>query len=94
MFREPVSLLTKARYALTGAAAAAAVLERIRQVVRERVRIADRAVTFSAGVAVHTAPESWQACLARADAALYRAKREGRDRVVWTSPGEGASSRT
>ncbi|WP_334155317.1 GGDEF domain-containing protein [Tepidimonas sp.] len=76
------------------AAAAAAVLERIRQVVRERVRIGDRAVTFSAGVAVHTAPESWQICLARADAALYRAKREGRDRVVWTPAGEGGSSRT
>ncbi|MEY2479051.1 MAG: hypothetical protein QOG87_4366 [Actinomycetota bacterium] len=37
--------------------------------------------TFSAGVAVHRAGRSPAATLGRADAALYRAKRSGRDRV-------------
>ena len=37
--------------------------------------------TFSAGVAVHQADRSPAATLGRADAALYRAKRTGRDRV-------------
>ena len=37
--------------------------------------------TFSAGVAVHVAGRSPAATLGRADAALYRAKRTGRDRV-------------
>lgn len=74
-------------------AAASAVLERVRQVVRERVRVGGEAITFSAGVATHNAPEPWQACLARADAALYRAKREGRDRVLWPQPGEAVAAR-
>jgi diguanylate cyclase (GGDEF)-like protein len=37
--------------------------------------------TFSAGVAVHRSERSPAATLGRADAALYRAKRAGRDRV-------------
>ena len=64
-------------------AAASAVLDRVRQAVRERVRAGGEPVTFSAGMAVHQAPEPWEACLSRADAALYRAKGEGRDRVLW-----------
>ena len=65
-----------------------AVLERVRQAVREQVRVGEQPVTLSAGMAVHQAPEPWQSCLSRADAALYRATREGRDRVVW-QPTEG-----
>jgi len=66
-------------------AAAFAVLERVRQAVRERVRVQGEPVTLSAGVAAHEAPETWETCLARADAALYDAKRAGRDRVCWPS---------
>ena len=39
-------------------------------------------VTVSIGIAVGKATESFEALLERADAALYRAKREGRNRVV------------
>jgi len=38
-------------------------------------------LTFSAGVALRAAGESFEACLRRADAALYAAKRGGRNRV-------------
>ena len=37
--------------------------------------------TFSAGVAIHQTGRSPAATLGRADAALYRAKRSGRDQV-------------
>ena len=39
-------------------------------------------VTVSAGIAMASANETWQSLIARADKALYRAKAEGRDRVV------------
>ena len=39
-------------------------------------------VTLSAGVACYRSAESIEELLARADAALYRAKNAGRDRVV------------
>jgi diguanylate cyclase (GGDEF)-like protein/PAS domain S-box-containing protein len=39
-------------------------------------------VTVSLGVAQQAAGETWNAALTRADAALYRAKQEGRDRVM------------
>ena len=44
-------------------------------------------VTVSLGVAVlgHE-PDTWEALLCRADAALYRAKNEGRDRIVLAAP--------
>jgi diguanylate cyclase (GGDEF)-like protein len=42
----------------------------------------DLRLTFSAGVAVHAANASLTQTLERADAALYQAKAEGRDRVV------------
>lgn len=57
------------------------VLERIREAVH-RVDAGTRPVTFSAGVARHRPDESVDALLARADAALYEAKRTGRDRCV------------
>ena len=39
-------------------------------------------ITFSAGMAVLSAGEEGEAALSRADAALYRAKDQGRNRLV------------
>jgi polar amino acid transport system ATP-binding protein len=44
-------------------------------------------VTLSAGIAVRQARESWEQALARADAALYRAKQAGRNRVAYDEDG-------
>ena len=41
--------------------------------------------TFSAGIAVHASGQEPADTLERADAALYEAKRAGRDRVVLTA---------
>lgn len=47
-------------------------------------RLAPRlSVTVSAGLTEVLPGESFNAAVARADALLYRAKREGRNRVVW-----------
>lgn len=46
-----------------------------------------RVTSFSAGVAVHRRDETPDRTVARADAALYAAKRAGRDRVVLYEPG-------
>ncbi len=48
-------------------------------------------ITFSAGVAQHEAGESYEALIARADAALYQAKQTGRNRVVMAEPGKAAA---
>ena len=54
--------------------------------VLERIHAAwglqERTTSFSAGVAVHRDGEDFEATVARADAALYEAKRTGRDRVL------------
>ncbi|WP_462116334.1 GGDEF domain-containing protein, partial [Lysobacter xanthus] len=60
---------------------ATCVLDRIRQSVRHACLEA-RPVTFSAGLAEHRPGEGLDAVLARADAALYRAKAAGRDRTA------------
>ena len=56
--------------------------ERLRREVATESAAAAAGVTMSVGVAVSRTGESADALIARADAALYRAKREGRDRVV------------
>jgi diguanylate cyclase (GGDEF)-like protein len=50
--------------------------ERLRRTVNERV-----SAGISVGVALHTQPEDPEAFFARADAALYEAKREGGNRA-------------
>jgi diguanylate cyclase (GGDEF)-like protein len=71
--------------------AAHALAERLRVAVRSRAVRAGRVelqVTASFGVAVYdaTAEDSWEALFRRADAALYRAKESGRDRVESNRP--------
>lgn len=75
------------------AEAVMAILERARQRAHEAVQIHGEAITFSVGVSSHQATEPWEACLGRADVALYRAKREGRDRVLWPSAEELGAAR-
>jgi len=48
-------------------------------------------VTLSAGIAQHRQGEAGEALLGRADAALYAAKRQGRDRVVTDPPAAAAT---
>jgi diguanylate cyclase (GGDEF)-like protein len=69
----------------TPAAEALQVVERLRQrLVHSELWLQrpELQVTFSAGIAVLAADESIQDTVARADAALYRAKQEGRNRTV------------
>jgi diguanylate cyclase (GGDEF)-like protein len=65
--------------------AARRVSERLRAAVEgvdwKRAAGLDRAVTVSVGVALAGAGETLDAVLQRADEALYRAKREGRNQV-------------
>lgn len=60
------------------------VMERLRERCADPAQWASQPhlqVTFSAGLTAHVAGESTQASIARADAALYRAKAAGRNRV-------------
>jgi diguanylate cyclase (GGDEF)-like protein len=60
------------------------VAERIRVAVSENVRISgrDNPVTASFGLAHYNNESDWPELVARADKALYAAKRQGRNRVV------------
>ena len=58
------------------------VAERARQAVEKSVLAPERRVTISAGMAEYRPPERGEELLRRADAALYVAKREGRNRVA------------
>lgn len=72
------------------AAEAREMAERIRESVRERPITADNLsipLTVSIGGASRQPGElSWKHMLERADQAVYTAKRNGRDRVVWGDP--------
>jgi diguanylate cyclase (GGDEF)-like protein len=54
--------------------------------IHEELRAGDQPVTVSMGAAVLQHGESRDAWFARADAALYRAKQAGRDRLVLDAP--------
>lgn len=64
--------------------------ERIRGIIEKQVRVGSgetqRAITVSLGVATLRAGERIEALINRADAALYRAKAEGRNRIVAEEP--------
>lgn len=66
----------------TGAKGAAAAAEKLRERIASELYSPGRPVTASFGVAVLRAGEGWEHCLGRADAALYRAKKRGRNCVV------------
>lgn len=55
--------------------------EKLRRVLADHARPALAPVSGSFGVAEYVAGESWESWVARADAAMYLAKQNGRDRV-------------
>lgn len=55
--------------------------EKLRSLIRESAPDERPSVTGSFGVAQYSIGETPERCVARADAALYRAKQRGRDRV-------------
>ncbi|KQM59951.1 MULTISPECIES: ligand-binding sensor domain-containing diguanylate cyclase [unclassified Sphingomonas] len=76
-------------------AEAMATAERVRAAVADRPIVANGvevAVTVSGGIAVATGDTSPAELLHRADVALYRAKRDGRDRVVLDELAEATGS--
>ena len=58
------------------------VANNLRKRVAETVIVCGDPVTISCGIAVHRPDETPEALFARADAALYRAKAEGRNRIA------------
>lgn len=66
-----------------------AVVQNLQQVLRKYMHCPGGPVTVSFGVASLRPGESVDAWLARADAALYRAKETGRDRVVFADQERG-----
>lgn len=55
--------------------------ERLRKAVHQSLRGPDGRITVSLGAAMYAGEQRWQDWFARADAALYEAKRKGRDSV-------------
>jgi diguanylate cyclase len=69
--------------------AANAVMARVQREMTKRFYLHNNAkvlITFSAGVTLYAAGESQPAAIARADAALYEAKRSGKNRVHSLQP--------
>ncbi|GHA82404.1 GGDEF domain-containing protein [Cognatilysobacter bugurensis] len=65
--------------------------ETLRQRVADQVEVGGRPITMSVGAAELGPEDTASEWLARADSAMYRAKRDGRNRVVVaTTPGTGA----
>lgn len=60
--------------------------QQLRRRVADELQCRGAAVTVSIGAAALRPDEDWQAWLARADAALYQAKNEGRNRTVVDDP--------
>ena len=81
----------------TQPSAARSVLERARQAVQDRtvwVQGQPVRVTASIGVATYTSGETVAQLLEKADQALYRAKAEGRNRVVEAEPPTASAVQT
>jgi diguanylate cyclase (GGDEF)-like protein len=79
----------------TGSAGAVNCVERLRAAMRERpldTCAGPLPMTFSAGIAEYRTGETVTSVLARADAALYRAKANGRDRVEVDTEAAGTAS--
>ena len=70
----------------TDGAAAAMTLERVRRQLAEVPLHETTRMTVSIGLAEHRGDERLEALLERADAAMYRAKAAGRDRLVVAEP--------
>jgi diguanylate cyclase (GGDEF)-like protein len=66
------------------------VANNLRKRVAETVIVCGDPVTISCGIAVHRPDETPGALFARADAALYRAKAEGRNRIACSHDCPGA----
>jgi len=75
-------------FADAGVEAAAAICERIRVAIERHADDGAPPVTVSIGIAGALADDSASSFVARADAALYRAKADGRNRVAVTAPPE------
>lgn len=72
---------------------ARAALDKVQRELREHLVGPDGVVTVSIGAAMLAADDDWPAWLARADQALYLAKRSGRDQVRFDDPAPSPGER-
>jgi len=64
------------------------VAESLHHRISGKLEYKGQVLRFSGGIAVLEPDEDWPHWLARADRAMYQAKREGRDRIVMARPGD------